>query len=72
MMASKPTQITDHAVLRFLERAYGLDTDSVREEMSHGLAAAVDFGAPTIICHGVRLVIVDGRRVVTALPKRRR
>jgi hypothetical protein len=65
-------QISDHAVLRYLERAYGLDVDAVRAEMMVGVLKAVAFGAPVVICHGVRLVIRDGVQVVTALPRRGR
>jgi hypothetical protein len=70
--AADAPHISDHAVLRFLERAYGLDVDAVRNEMMIGVMPAVEFGASIVICHGVRLVIRDGVQVVTALPKRRR
>lgn len=63
--------ISDHAVLRYLERAYGLDVEAVRAEMMVGVPAAIDFGARVVICHGVRLIIRDGRTVVTVLPKRK-
>jgi len=64
--------ITDHAILRYLERGYGLDVEAVRDEMVSAARPAVDFGAPVVICHGVRLIIQDGCRVVTVLPKRRK
>lgn len=70
--SAQVVHITDHAILRFLERAYGLDVESVRAEMARGLQPAIDFGCSTVICHGVRLQIRDGNTVVTALPKRRR
>jgi hypothetical protein len=65
-------EISDHAVLRFLERAYGLDVESVKAEMMKGIEPAVAFGAPVAIVHNVRLIIRDGRCCVTALPKGRR
>jgi hypothetical protein len=65
-------RIADHAVLRFLERAYGLDLASVKAEMMTGILPAIDFGASVVIVHGVRLIIRDGRTVITALPRRRR
>lgn len=65
-------QISDHAVLRYLERAYGLDVLGVREEMSASLQPAIDFGAPVVIAHGVRLVLRDGLYCVTALPRKGR
>lgn len=68
-MTDVDLHVTDHAVLRFLERAYGLDVASVRAEMLSGVQVAINFGASVVIAHGVRLVIRDGRTVVTALPK---
>lgn len=67
-------QICDHAVIRFLERAYGLENfiAAVRDEMRRGVTPGIDFGASVVIVHGVRLQIIDGYRVVTALPKRKR
>ena len=62
--------ITDHAVLRYLERAYGLNVETVKAEMMVGVLPAVKFGATGAIVHGVRLVIVDGHTCITALPKR--
>lgn len=74
-MAERDTaHVSDHAVIRFLERAYGLAgfIAAVRQEIAHGAEPAIDFGAPVAIVHGCRLIIVDGQRVVTALPKRRK
>lgn len=66
--------VTDHCVIRFLERAYGLTEfiAAVRLEIASGAEPAIDFGAPVAIVHGCRLVIVDGSRVVTALPTGKR
>lgn len=70
-MADCEPIISDHAVIRFLERAYGLRDfiTEVRSEIARGVEPAMDFGAPVAIVHGCRMVIVDGHRVVTALPK---
>jgi hypothetical protein len=65
-------QISDHAVLRYLERAYHLDVPGVRAEMADFLQPAIDFGAEVVIVHGVRLVLRGGLYCVTALPKRKR
>lgn len=64
-------QISDHAVLRYLERAYRLDVAAVRAEMQASLQPAVEFGAPVVKIHGVRLVLRDGLYCVTALPGRK-
>jgi hypothetical protein len=67
LMPTTPT-ISDHAVLRYLERAYGLGDiiAAARDEMIHGVQPAIDFSAPIAIVHNCRLVIRDGV-VVTAL-----
>jgi chromosome condensin MukBEF complex kleisin-like MukF subunit len=64
--------VSDHAVLRYLERAYGLDVAAVRAEMMTAIPIAIAFGARTVICHGVRLIISEDGCVVTALPRRKR
>ena len=62
--------ISDHAVLRFLERVKGVDIEAVRAEMqTPALTLADEFGAPFLIGrNGERLAIRDGI-VVTVLPK---
>jgi hypothetical protein len=62
--------ITDHAVIRFLERAYGMGEliAAARDEMTKGATPAVDFSAPVAIVHGCRLIIRNGS-VITVLPK---
>jgi hypothetical protein len=63
--------ITDHAVIRYLERVKGIDISAVRDEMrSAGLEAAITMGAETLkLGNGCRLRIVN-ETVVTVLPKR--
>jgi hypothetical protein len=65
--------ISDHAVLRYLERVKGVDIASVREEMrTAGLSAAIAIGADTVkLGNGCRLKITN-ETVVTVLPKRKR
>lgn len=64
------TSISDHAVIRFLERHYGLwpFLAAVRAELAHAAKPAIDFGAPVVLAHGCRLVLREGI-VVTVLPK---
>jgi phosphohistidine swiveling domain-containing protein len=66
------THISDHAVIRWLERVKGIDMDAVRAEMdTPTLAQACEFGAPVVIGkNGERLVIRDGK-VVTVVAKGR-
>lgn len=66
------TEISDHAVLRYIERVYGVDVAAIRAEMNTpALAKADKFGAPVLIGrHGERLVIRNGV-VVTVIAKAR-
>lgn len=60
--------ISDHAVLRYLERVKGIDVESIRREMdSPALRAAVDMGATSVkLGCGARLRL-KGDTVVTVL-----
>lgn len=66
------TDISDHAVLRYLERVKGVDVERLRAEMNTpALAKADAFGAPVLIGrNGERLVIREGV-VVTVIAKAR-
>lgn len=59
--------ISDHAIIRFLERVYGVDIEAVKREMqSPALAAAERFGCSTIKRgDGTRLKLREG--VVTTV-----
>jgi hypothetical protein len=63
--------ITDHAVLRYLERVAGLNTESVRAAIEERTRVAVAAGASSITVDGFRYRIVEGR-VVTVIPARGR
>lgn len=63
-----PSGVTDHAVLRFLERVYCLNIEQVRAEICAlpGLAAARKMGATSFSSSGVTFRIVDGN-VITII-----
>ncbi len=65
--------ISDHAVLRFLERVKGIDVEGARREMMAAadvIDKAADFGCDTVIMgNGARLKL-QGDTVATVLPKR--
>ena len=64
-------EITDHAIVRWLERVKGVDIAKIREEMqSPALDAAQEFGCPVVIGrNGERMLVRDGV-VVTVFSKR--
>lgn len=67
-MAREVSLITDHAVLRFLERRYGFNIVKVRAEMLTPIVeASINAGASQVTAHGGRMVICE-KRVVTFLP----
>lgn len=63
-------RVTDHAVLRYMERSLGLSDfiADIRTSIAHSIEPAIAFGAPVVIIHNARLIIEDGI-VVTVLPK---
>lgn len=69
--------VTDHAVLRFLERVYGVDVELIRHEIAaataEGREAGEITGSPSfaIVIQRVRFV-VDGGRIVSVLEPGRR
>lgn len=64
------TDISDHAVLRYLERVVGIDVEAVRAEMqTPALAQADEFGAPVLIGRNGERLVIRGGIVVTVLPK---
>lgn len=63
--------ISDHAVLRYLERVHHLDIEAIRDEMRcPALDTASRIGCNTVILgNGARLRL-KGQHVVTVVPKR--
>jgi hypothetical protein len=62
--------VTDHAVLRYLERALGLDVEAVRAEVEARVETGLHHGAGKVVVGGMRYVLRDGR-VVTVQRARR-
>jgi hypothetical protein len=73
MTGAGPIRVTDHAVLRWLERSAGLDVERIREALASNAAeVAVHIGCECIVLpDGCRLRL-EGAAIVTCLPKRRR
>ena len=67
---SRPTEdvrITDHALLRYVERVFGIDVDTVRREiLTDGVARCIELGASTITVKGIQFRVKD-RSIVTVI-----
>lgn len=64
--AAEP-KISDHAMLRYVERVMGIDVDALRAEiMSDSVKAALRSGASGVTVNGVKMVAKDGV-IVTVL-----
>jgi hypothetical protein len=57
--------VTDHAVLRYLERRHGLDVDFFRDHIASLCANGVRYGAFSVVTEEVKFVLVDGKVVTT-------
>jgi len=64
----KPRHIvTDHALVRYLERAQGMDLEAVRRDLGHRIDRATDGheGMSAVLIDGMRFLIGEGDKVVT-------
>lgn len=63
--------VTDHALLRYLERVMGIDVERIREEMiSEAMRIGVEFGASAVKLGTGERMVLQGSTIVTVLPKR--
>lgn len=60
-------RVTDHAVLRYLERARGIDIELIREHIALICAPAAAVGAANLKRDGVKYVFENGS-VITVVP----
>lgn len=69
----KPTPalpaITDHAVVRYLERVKGIDIEATRSEIADIVKRGVALGAQSVLVDGMRYRL-EGNHVVTVVEKR--
>lgn len=61
--------VPDHAVLRYLERAKGVDIDAVRRHIAGLVQRGVNAHGDAVVVEGVKFVL-RGNVVVTVLDKR--
>jgi hypothetical protein len=68
-------RISDHAVLRYLERAGGFEIEALRQALQNRVARSALPGAASVLIDGFRFVLKDtpdGLVVVTVVPKDQR
>lgn len=66
-LSKEPLRISDHAILRYLERAMGLNVELVRAHILTICAGPAAFGAVCVRSENLRFEIVGGT-VVTVAP----
>ena len=59
--------VTDHALVRYLERVVGIDVEAHRREVAGLVGVAVEHGASALVHDGHRYC-VSGRHVTTVKP----
>lgn len=66
-------EISDHAIIRFMERVKDIDMDIIRAEMrTPALQAAVELGAPVVIGRQGERYLVKNGVLVTVIGKVKR
>lgn len=66
-MTKEPLRVTDHAVLRYMERAMGLNVELVRSHILSICAGSAAIGAVCLRSEGVRFEIVNNT-ITTVAP----
>ena len=70
MTHRRPITVSDHALLRWLERSAGIDIAAVRAAIAGCAEVGRGLGARIVVVPGVKLILsVDRRRVVTVLKR---
>lgn len=64
---AKLVPVTDHAVLRYMERVHGFDIDAVRRHIWKICEASALIGATCLRSEGVKFEFTNGK-VVTVVP----
>ena len=68
MKPRHPIPVTDHAVVQYLARQWGVNVPALKARIGRIGAVAVENGASAITVHGLTYVIQDDK-VITALGK---
>jgi dihydrodipicolinate synthase/N-acetylneuraminate lyase len=72
MKECKPDVVTDHALIRWLERAHNMPMETFRDHLRGIVEEAAKAGARTLTRDGMVYVISETGRLVTVQPDDRR
>lgn len=64
---TRQPKVTDHAVIRYMDRVMGIDVEAVRREIGARVAAGVQLKASAVVADGMRFVLAD-EHVTTVRP----
>ena len=59
-MTRRPVQVTDHALVQYLSRVWGVDTDALKARIGRQAQIASDLDAECVNHNGVRFVVRAG------------
>jgi len=65
---TRPPAVTDHAVLRYLERVWGVDVAALRSRIAAEAGTGIRLGAAAVRRGRVRYVLSQNGIVVTVTP----
>ena len=66
-MVKRRDIVTDHAVVRYLERVYGVDIVALKRRIERTTEGGREQGANAVLCDGVRYRLSQNGRVVTVI-----
>ncbi|MGV8987631.1 MAG: hypothetical protein ACOH2H_15275 [Cypionkella sp.] len=71
-MKKRPVEVSDHAILRYLERVGGFNIDALRKAIAKRVQTSAPEGACSIVIDGFRFVIREDTqaRVITTILRR--
>jgi len=62
-------RVSDHALVRWLERSHSIDMEGLRDLLAEKLREAVEVGATGALIDG-QWFVLEGGTIVTVLPKK--
>ena len=71
-MKKSRTLVTDHAIVRYLERQWGVDIAGLKGRIGRRADLGLDSGASAVNVDGLRFVIDNGKVVTVNKIKRRK